>query len=289
MTTLSSLLSTTSFRGEKGNTGTISVGTTTVVNPSVSPSVLNTGTPQSGILNFSLPRAANIIVGSTSTSSPGANAQVSPSYYANGDLKIDFTLPRGPFGTVNTSQTAPNTFDDGGLWWNPYDGVLYVRYQDVDSSQWVAVSTGTQGRGGTITLGNVTYTYPNALPVITNTGTVNDSILNFTLPLSANISVGTVTTGSPNTSVIVTSTRTNGNVAFNFTIPQGAVGPQGPTGSVVYVAEVQPSTTSDGALWWKISEQKMRIYQANTSTWVTASYPKEATSKAIAMSIVFGG
>ena len=45
----------------------------------------------------------------------------------------------------------------------------------------------------------------------------------------ATITVGTTTTSAPGTSAIVTNTGTNQNAILNFTIPRGETGPTGPT------------------------------------------------------------
>lgn len=46
----------------------------------------------------------------------------------------------------------------------------------------------------------------------------------------ATIAIGNVTTGAPDTSATVTNSGTNENVVLNFTIPRGATGATGPTG-----------------------------------------------------------
>jgi hypothetical protein len=44
----------------------------------------------------------------------------------------------GPAGnSVSASTTLPVSPSPGNLWWNSEDGILYIYYQDVDSSQWV--------------------------------------------------------------------------------------------------------------------------------------------------------
>jgi hypothetical protein len=47
---------------------------------------------------------------------------------------------RGPAGgtTVYVSDTAPTGVPASSLWWNSANGLLYIFYQDVDSTQWVS-------------------------------------------------------------------------------------------------------------------------------------------------------
>lgn len=64
----------------------------------------------------------------------------------------------------------------------------------------------------------------------------------------ATIAIGNVTTGAPDTSATVTNSGTNENVVLNFTIPRGATGAtgrqgiQGPTGPTGPAAEIPTNT-----------------------------------------------
>jgi len=48
----------------------------------------------------------------------------------------------GGGGSVTTSNTAPGSPNDGDLWWNSENGILYVYYDDGDTQQWVEASPG---------------------------------------------------------------------------------------------------------------------------------------------------
>jgi hypothetical protein len=48
-------------------------------------------------------------------------------------------------GGVTISDTAPPTPADGALWWESDTGTLFIRYTDVNSSQWVSVTGGSVG------------------------------------------------------------------------------------------------------------------------------------------------
>jgi len=72
--------------------------------------------------------------------------------------------------------------------------------------------------------------------------------------IAATIAVGTTTTGEPGTEALVTNTGTEEAAVFNFTIPQGptgatgATGPTGPTGEAGVAGEAGPTgpTGADG-------------------------------------------
>lgn len=84
---------------------------------------------------------------------------------------------QGPAGTatVITSDTPPGSPADNVLWWKSDSGLLYVRYNDGDSSQWVvAVAIPDTG----IPSGTVMVFYQGAAPVgWTQVTTQNDKAL----------------------------------------------------------------------------------------------------------------
>ncbi len=126
--------------------------------------------------------------------------------------------------------------------------------------------TGPTGTSSTITIGTTTTGEPGTEATITNTGTQEAAIFNFTIPqgptgptgpqgiqgipgiqgpqgiqgatgpqgeigptgptgTSSTITIGTTTTGEPGTEATVTNTGTPEAAIFNFTIPQGPTGP----------------------------------------------------------------
>ena len=113
--------------------------------------------------------------------------------------------------------------------------------------------TGPQGEPGTaatIAVGTVTTGDPGTEASVTNSGTANAAIFNFTIPQglqgqqgiqgpqgvqgeageAATIQVGTVSTGEPGTEASVTNGGTENEAVFNFVIPRGEQGIQGPQG-----------------------------------------------------------
>lgn len=59
----------------------------------------------------------------------------------------------------------------------------------------------------------------------------------------ATITIGTTTTGAPGSAATVTNSGTNENVILNFTIPQGITGPTGPTGATGATGPIGPAPT----------------------------------------------
>jgi len=97
------------FVSQKGDSGTIQIGTVTTGNPGSSASITNVGTLSDAILNFSIPRgdsglAAAISVGSVTTGAPGTSASVINSGTSSNAV-LDFTIPAGADGVgVTTAQ-----------------------------------------------------------------------------------------------------------------------------------------------------------------------------------------
>lgn len=154
--------------GDQGPSGTVALGTTTYVNPDISPSVTNTGTSSSALLNFSLPRASVISVGTTSTGLPGTSASVTNTG-TNGDAVLNFTVPRGasvaldatPITTLLPNQVPTVTDQNAG-------GDVSLRFGIP--------------RAATVAIGTVTTVSPATSAAVTNTGTNGDVVLNFSVP-----------------------------------------------------------------------------------------------------------
>lgn len=128
--------------------------------------------------------------------------------------------------------------------------------QGLQGIQGVQGDQGIQGEAATITVGSVTSGAEGTSAVVTNSGTANDAVLDFTIPRgdtgatgpqgpqgiqgeqgiqgiqgvqgpqgdAATISVGTVTTGAPGSAATVTNSGTSGDAVFDFSIPKGDQG-----------------------------------------------------------------
>lgn len=85
------------IKGEKGDTGTITVGPVTVGEPGSNPQVTATGTDEDKQLNFTLPTSPTVRVGTVGATAPGNAPQVNPGGTAR-DLVLNFVIPQGQTG-----------------------------------------------------------------------------------------------------------------------------------------------------------------------------------------------
>jgi hypothetical protein len=270
--------------GPKGDTGELTVGTVTPVNPDVSPAVTNSGTSTDAVLDFDLPRAATFTVGTVTPLDPdqspdvtltttdgdvtvdfdlpraaaitlGTVTPVAPDVApdvalttTNGDVSVDFDLPRAPTFSVGVVTTgAPSSsasVTDVGT-----DGDIVL---DFDIPAGEKGDTGDTGSTGTIAVGTVTPVGPDQSPDVTNSGTSTAAVFDFDLPRAPTFGVGTVTTVSPASPADVTDVGTGGDIVLDFDIPEGEKGDQGDAatiavGTVTPVApDVAPDVTNSG-------------------------------------------
>lgn len=147
--------------------------------------------------------------------------------------------------TVPASCTVTKT----GTAENP---IFTFTFQNVKGDKGEKGDTGETGaRGpqgpagmGTITIGTTTTGAAGTDAEVTNSGTAQDAILNFTIPqgaagangadgadgAAATIAVGTVTTGAAGSSAAVTNSGTSSAAVFDFVIPKGDNGEGVPAG-----------------------------------------------------------
>ena len=128
--------------------------------------------------------------------------------------------------------------------------VIYVR--DPESGQFIPIPTlkgdkgekGDSGKAATVSLGSFSTGEVGSEVVITNTGTSEAAVFNFTIPRgetglkgdkgdsgeAATIQIGSVTTGAAGTNASVTNAGTPKAATLNFTIPRGEAGAKGDDG-----------------------------------------------------------
>ena len=113
-------------KGDKGDAATITVGSTTTGEPGTNAKVTNVGTSEAAVLNFEIPRgekgeqgnpgpegtAATVQVGTTTTSEPGADAEVTNSGTSK-DAVLNFVIPRGQQGPQGVQGPAGQTGAQG--------------------------------------------------------------------------------------------------------------------------------------------------------------------------------
>ena len=119
------------------------------------------------------------------------------------------------------------------------DGNLIITFADETTESFYV--KGEQGPGGTVTLGDVTYTESTEYPKISQRGTPENRIFDFELPLTgpqgeqgeaATIQIGQVTTGEPGTQAAVTNSGTQSAAVLDFSIPRGEPGEQGEAATI---------------------------------------------------------
>jgi len=101
-----------------------------------------------------------------------------------------------------------------------------------------------------VAVGSTTTSLPGSDADVTNSGTPQAVVLNFTIPrgpegpegpagASASVAVGTTTTGAAGSDASVSNSGDAQNVVLNFTIPRGAEGPAGTVPDPLSLYELQ--------------------------------------------------
>lgn len=151
-----------------------------------------------------------------------------------------------PFAAPTALGDEWHQFTPGGSSTDPETIRVWVATDttgDIDELGWFEV-TGTDGVNGvngiaaTVNVGTVTTGAAGSNAAVTNVGTSNAAVLNFSIPRgntgangsAATIAVGTVTTGAAGSNVSITNVGTSNAAVFNFSIPRGDAGVKGDTG-----------------------------------------------------------
>lgn len=189
---------------------------------------------------------------------------------------------------------------------------------DVDGNTWENIGPleGPAGQAATITVGTTTTGGPGTKAQVTNSGTAQNAIFNFTIPQgaqgqqgpkgepgpqgvqgepgqkgdpgetgpagqAATITVGTTTTGEPGTDAYVTNVGSTSAAKFNFTIPRGEKGEKGDKGDPGPGVDAYTKTESDDKYATKSSLQNVEqiASQASTDASMALSESLQALSK----------
>jgi len=224
----------------------------TVVNPDVLPSIDSQVVNSVGEVTFNLPRAADVSIGSVAAGDGFNDAAVSDSG-TNGDVVLDFTLPRATLELGDTTVVNPDqnpAVTDSGT-----EGEAVLDFDlpraptftvgtvtpGADETDAVVTDVGTDGdivldvtvpRGvaATADVGTTTPINPDQDPSVANSGTTADAVFDFDLPRAPDFTVGTVTTLPPGSPATVTDVGTDGDIELDFELPKGADG----TGTAYY-------------------------------------------------------
>ena len=252
---------------------------------------------------FGIPEglAATVDAGTTTTGPAGSDAEVTNSGTLN-DAIFDFIIPRGDKGekgdkadpVVTVSDIAPRDPDQGDIWFDSKNAEAFFYYCDGDSCQWVSlIKPGPQGPAGepgkdgadgegvaaTVNVGSTTTGAPGSNALVSNSGTEQAAVFNFTIPrgdkgedgdegTAATIAVGTTTTGDAGTDASVTNSGDSTAAVFNFTIPRGEKGES----FTSVVSDDAPENPENGDAWFNSNVGRLFIYYTDGSSaqWVQA-------------------
>ena len=206
-------------QGAAGSAASISVGSTTTGAAGSNAAITNSGTQSAAVFNFTVPQGATGATGLT-----GAAGATGP------QGTIGLTGAAGPAGPTGLTGAVGATGAAG-----PTGPAGATGPQGAIGLTGPTGPTGLTGPQGTIGLTGATgptgLTGPQG--TIGLTGATGQTGLTGVPGAAATISVGTTTTGAAGTSASVSNTGTANAAVFNFTIPQGAAGSGGGS-SMVY-------------------------------------------------------
>jgi len=146
----------TGATGAAGVSPTVTVGATTVVTPATNPSATDADAGPNADIRFSLPRARNVTAGITTTGAAGTNANVVSVQNGDGDVTLNFTIPRGDTGA--TGATAPI---GGGATGGGADTVFVENSQKVTTNYTITSGKNAVSAGPITINSGVTVTIPN--------------------------------------------------------------------------------------------------------------------------------
>ena len=203
---------------------------------------------------FTAPKGAQGATGATgATGAPGKDFRIYKTYASIAAMNADAeNVPDGEFVSIASNENDP---DNGKVYQRSTDGETdFVFIFDLSGAR------GIQGEAATIQIGQVLTGEAGTNAIVTNVGTENAAILNFTIPrgatgaagrdgvngqdgrdgvngqdgadgAAATIQIGEVVTGEPGTNASVENTGTENAAVLKFTIPRGATGARGAQGA----------------------------------------------------------
>jgi hypothetical protein len=280
-------------KGDKGDTGEMTVGTVTTVLFGAPPTITNVGTTTDAILNFEIPagRASTITVGTVDDVLYGNPPTVTNSGDSS-DAIFDFEIPAGRAATIqvgtvddvlygnpptviNSGTTSDAVFDfeipagraatiNVGTVTTVVDGNPAVVTNSGDTSDAVFDFTIPAGPRSTIQIGDVVDVDFGNPSTVTNVGDSSDAIFDFELQTgrASTLAVGTVTTGSYSSSATIENVGTTSDAIFNFSIPQGIPGDFQP-------GENPPANPLTGQVWYNTVSGRAYVYY--DSFWIEFS------------------
>ena len=251
--------------GTPGQAATIQIGQVTTGEPGTSASVENTGTETEAVLKFTIPRGetgAQGIQGPPGPQgAPGTGLDILGTYDTLGALQAAVTQPQqGQMYNVGTSD--PYTV----YMWDTTNGGQWLSQGQLQGAKGDTGDTGPQGQPGqaaTVQVGQVTTGEPGSNATVTNSGTSNAAVLNFSIPRGAtgetgatgatpDLTIGEVETLNPGQQATASITGTAENPVLNLGIPKGDTGDAGQGGltaadviALIYpVGAIMPTTSN---------------------------------------------
>lgn len=202
--------------GAPGLAATVSVGTVTNGAAGSLPQVINAGTSNAAILNFTIPQGL-----------PGNDG------------------PTGAQGPPGTAGPAGQTGPEGP------QGIPGV--PGLPGAPGLNGTNGTPGLAATVSVGTVSNGLPLSMPVVSNSGTSNAAIFNFTFPLvlpAGGAGIGTNNT-APGIHAVVGGGEMNTAGGDYATVPGGQ---SNAATNYAFAAGRRAQATNDGAFVWADSK-----------------------------------
>ena len=173
-------------------------------------------------------------------------------------------------GSVSVSATAPAGPDNGDMWWNSEDAVLYVYYVDVDADgYWVEATAGPLLNQALADLSDTNITSPTIDQTLVYNGTqwVNQDSSGGGLTVSA-----TSPEGPDNGDMWFSSNDGKTYVYYS----DGDSSQWVEVGASVSIDTTPPGSPVAGDMWWDPDNGNLYIYytDVDSSQWVSATGPQ---------------
>lgn len=239
--------------GPQGQAATVDVGNVTTGEPGTPAAIVNKGTSNAAVFDFTIPKgakgdqgtAATIAVGKTTTLPAGSDATVSNTGTGSAAI-LEFGVPKGDKGDKgDTGERGP---------------------QGLKGDQGAQGAQGVPGTAATVGVDSTSTLVPGSRATVENVGTANAARFKFGIPqglqgvkgdtgpagptgpqgTAATIAVGTVTASAPGGEAKVTNAGSANAAVFDFVLPRGATGPKGDQGAPGQTGQ-QGAAGRDGA------------------------------------------
>jgi hypothetical protein len=201
-------------------------------------------------------------------------------YYNDGDSSQWISISGGSGGSggsnVTVSPNPPSSPSDNDLWVDSETGILYVYYNDGDSSQWISISGGSAGSNIAVSPNPPSSPSDNDLWVDSETGILyvyyNDGDSSQWISVSG---------GSGGNGGSVGATGPKGDTgATGPSGPPGATGPAGGVGSDMVASSNPPASPNDNDFWLDNETGIFYVYynDGDSSQWISVGGSSNTTT-----------